>query len=67
MTAVECARKSGAYSRQVSDGVLDSTPLTGKKSSAGLRTTWKIKLSVANTRIKASAPIVMRAQRGAFL
>src|SRR5438093_12655329 len=39
MTGVECSRKSGAYCRQVSGGVFDSTPLTGKNSSVGLRTT----------------------------
>ena len=40
MTGVACARKSGAYSRHVSGGVLESVPLTGKNSSVGLRTTW---------------------------
>ncbi len=39
ITLVACARKIGAYDRQVSVGVLWRTPLTGKKSSVGLRTT----------------------------
>src|SRR5258706_15412709 len=39
MTAVECSRKIGAYERQVSAGVLESAPLTGKNSSVGLRIT----------------------------
>src|SRR6185369_7377892 len=45
MTAVECSRKIGAYERQVSAGVLCSTPLTGKNSSVGLRTTCTIQLT----------------------
>src|SRR6266481_3974471 len=39
-TAVECSRKIASYRRQVSGGALASAPLTGKKSSAGLRITW---------------------------
>ena len=39
MIAVECSRKSGPYCRHVSGGVFDSEPLTGKKSSVGLRIT----------------------------
>ena len=40
ITFVACPRKSGAYSCQVSAGVLYSVPLTGKNSSEGLRMTW---------------------------
>ena len=40
MTAVEWPRKIGSYCRHVSGGVLESAPLTGKNSSAGLRMTW---------------------------
>ena len=40
MTLVEYFSNSGAYCAQVSAGALLSVPLTGKKSSDGLRTTW---------------------------
>src|SRR4029450_4262867 len=43
MIAVECARKSLSYDRQVSGGVFESAPLTGKNSSAALRPTWYVK------------------------
>jgi hypothetical protein len=39
MIAVEYSRKSGAYCRQVSAGILLVAPLTGKNISVGLRTT----------------------------
>ena len=39
ITAVAFARNVGAYCRHVSAGALESAPLTGKKSSLGLRTT----------------------------
>jgi hypothetical protein len=38
MVAVEYSRKSGAYCRQVSAGILFIAPLTGKSISVGLRT-----------------------------
>ena len=40
IVAVECLRKTDSYVSQVSSGSLYSTPLTGKNSSEGLRTTW---------------------------
>jgi len=39
MTAVACSRKIGSYWRHVCAGVFESTPLTGKNNSAGLRKT----------------------------
>src|ERR1700720_3018326 len=41
MDAVEYSRKSGAYWRQVSIGVLLNAPLTGANTSVGLRSTWQ--------------------------
>ena len=40
MTDVALSRNNVPYCCQVRSGVLFSTPLTGKKSSVGLRTTW---------------------------
>ena len=39
ITGVACSRKIGPYCAQVCAGVFASTPLTGKNSSAGLRST----------------------------
>src|SRR6266545_6658672 len=49
MTAVECPRKSDPYWRQVSGGVFQSAPLTGKNSSVGLRSTWYVQLTADHT------------------
>src|SRR3984893_1172828 len=57
ITFVEYFRKRGAYCRQVSVGVLLSVPLTGKKSSEGLRTTWYTQLT-ANHRMTVIASTI---------
>src|ERR1035441_3748457 len=45
MMRVEYFRNRGAYCRHVSEGILLSVLLTGKKSSDGLRMTWNIQLN----------------------
>src|SRR5512145_3452333 len=49
MTAVACLRNSRSYRCQVAGGVFESDPLTGKKSSVGLRITWYVQLTAAQT------------------
>ena len=61
MAGVAKRRNAGAYSRQVSCGDLASTPLTGKKSSVGLRTTWYTPL-MASIVTAASTPQSTRRQ-----
>src|SRR5258708_35978285 len=65
MTTVECRRKSGPYCRHVSGGALASTPLTGKKSSVGLRTTWYSQFAADHTARTATAPTRIRIASGA--
>ena len=65
MTAVECLVKSGPYSRHVSDGVLESAPLTGKNSSVGLRMTWYTQLAVDQTARTTNALTTRRTANGA--
>src|SRR5207249_10230414 len=57
MTAVEWPPKIGSYCRHVSGGVLESAPLTGKNSSAGVRMTWEPQLA-ANQSVSTPAPQV---------
>ena len=57
MSAVEFFRKIGCYSAHVSAGVFDSTPLTGKKSSAGFFATWYSQFTAKKTTTRAAAPI----------
>src|ERR1700682_5899734 len=65
MTTVECRRKSGPYCRHVSGGALASTPLTGKKSAVGLRTTWYSQFTADHTARTATAPTRIRIASGA--
>lgn len=65
MTAVECARNSGPYSRQVSGGVLESAPLTGKNISVGLRITWTVQFAADQSARMISAAASMRIAGGA--
>src|SRR5258707_13211592 len=65
MTTVECRRKSGPYWRHVSGGALASAPLTGKKSSVGLRTTWYSQFAADHTARTATAPTRIRIASGA--
>src|SRR5262245_51636195 len=69
MTAVEFLAKSGPYSRQVCDGCLTSDPLTGKKTSAGLRATCTIQFTAAQpaaqTATVRTAPRTIRMANGA--
>ncbi|HET6369620.1 MAG TPA: hypothetical protein VFG95_00390 [Nitrospiria bacterium] len=65
MTTVECCRKIGPYSRHVSEGVFASAPLTGKKSSAGLRTTWYVQLAADQRMNATDATTTKRTHSGA--
>src|SRR3989449_5621346 len=64
MTAVECPRKSDPYWRQVSGGVFESAPLTGKNSSVGLRSTWYVQLTADHTNRITTAITRMRSASG---
>src|SRR2546425_3064955 len=65
MTAVECRRNSGPYCRHVSGGALASTPLTGKNSSVGLRTTWYSQFAADHTTRTATVTTRIRIASGA--
>src|SRR5438128_3242259 len=65
MMAVECSRKSGSYCRQVSAGVLASTPLTGKNSSLGLRISWYVQFTTDHRATTATAATTRRMASGA--
>src|SRR5439155_3949237 len=65
MTAVECSRKSGPNSRQVSGGAFVSALLSGKKSSVGLRVTWYPQFAADHTARTTTAPTRIRIAGGA--
>jgi hypothetical protein len=64
---VEYFRNRGAYCRQVSVGVLLSVPLTGKKSSEGLRTTWYTQLTANHRTVAITRTISICSSTGARL
>jgi len=65
MTSVECLAKSGPYWRHVCDGGFTSEPLTGKKTSAGLRATCTIQFTAAQTVTTKTVPRAIRMTNGA--